>query len=255
VSFGPAELALRQRTEVAIAPGSHEGARGQGGHLAVADIGPAAHAQGLLHRLDGRDVQRIVAGVARHDGGGQGQAQRVEDGRRDLELRPVGIVLAVAELQESLLGQDVGVGVGRGGVEADQIGGQLVDADGVLVQITLQGSEGIAAAQPGEPVGEAIIVGVCGQDQFTQQGGENALVLGDPGLDMVEAVMALGDEEEEPDGQDLPRGQRAFPVGWGREVPVQSGRQVEALEGGPEDGQVGYGLNTQQARFAGIHSW
>jgi hypothetical protein len=26
------------------------------------------------------------------------------------------------------------------------------------------------------------------------------------------------------------------------------------LEGGPQDGQVGHGLHTQQARFAGIHS-
>ena len=129
----------------------------------------------------------------------------------------------------------------------------MVDADGLLVQVALQGGEGVAAAEPGEPVGEAVVVGVGGPDRFAQQGGEDALVLGDPGLDVVEAVIALGDEEEEPDGQDLAGGERAFPVGRGREVPVQGGRQVQALEGGPQDGQVGHGFDTQQAGFAGVH--
>ena len=92
-------------------------------------------------------------------------------------------------------------------------------------------------------------MGVGGQDGFAQQGGEGALVLGDPGLDVVEAVVALGDEEEEPDGQDLARGERAFPVERGGEVAVQGGRQVQTLEGGPQDGQVGHGFDTQQAGF------
>jgi hypothetical protein len=130
----------------------------------------------------------------------------------------------------------------------------LVDPDGVLVQVAFQGGEGVAAAEPGEPVGEAVVVGVGGPDGFAQQCGEDALVLGDPGLDVVEAMISLGDEEEEPDGQDLTGGKRAFPVGRGREVTVQDGRQVQALEGGPQDGQVGHGLHTQQAGLAGIHS-
>ena len=214
--LGPAELGLRQRAQVEVAPGRHEGAGGQRGHLAVAHVGPAAHPEGLLHRLDGRDIQRIVRRVAGHDGRGQRQAQRIEDGRRDLELGSVGVVLAVAELQEPLLGQDVGVGVGGGGVDADEVGGELVDADGLLVQVALQGAEGVAGAESGEPVGEAVVVGVGGPDGFAQEGGEGALVLGDPGLDVVEAVVPLGDEEEEPDGQDLARGERALSSGAGR---------------------------------------
>jgi len=39
-----------------------------------------------MHGLNGRDIQRIVCRVAGHDGRGQRQAQRIEDGRRDLEL-------------------------------------------------------------------------------------------------------------------------------------------------------------------------
>ena len=38
------------------------------------------------------------------------------------------------------------------------------------------------------------------------------------------------------------------------EVTVKGGGQVQALQGGPQDGQIGHGLDTQQAGFAGIHS-
>ncbi len=111
----------------------------------------------------------------------------------------------------------------------------------------------MAAAEPAEPVGEPVVVGVGGPNRFAHQGGEDALVLGDPGLDVVEAVVALGDEEEEPDGQDLARGERALPVNRGGEVTVQGGRQVQALEEGPQDGQVGHDFHAQQAGFAGVH--
>ena len=82
---------------------------------------------------------------------------------------------------------------------------------------------------------------------------KDALVRGDPGLDVVEAVVALGDEEEEPDGQDLAGTERASPVRRGREVAVQGGRQVQALQGGPQDGQVGNDFDAQQAGFGGVH--
>ena len=102
----------------------------------------------------------------------------------------------MAELQEPLLGQDIGVGVGRGGVDADEVGGELVDADGLLVQVSLHGTKGGTNAEPGEPVGEPVVMGVGGQDGFAQQGGEGALVLGDPRLDVVEAMVPLRDDEE-----------------------------------------------------------
>src|SRR6202021_2823875 len=102
-------------------------------------------------------------------------------------------------------------------------------------------------------VGQPVIVGVSGQDGFAQQGGEGALVLGDPRLDVVEAVVPLGDEEEEPDGQDFARGEGTFPVERSGKVAVQGGRQVETEEGGPQDGEVGQGFHAQQTRFGGVH--
>jgi hypothetical protein len=104
----------------------------------------------------------------------------------------------------------------------------LVDADGLLIKVAFQVAEGVARTESREPVSEAVVVGVRGQDALTQEGGEGALVLGHPGLDVVEAVVTLGDKEEEPDGQNLARGEGAFPVDRCGEVPVQNGRQVEA---------------------------
>ena len=60
------------------------------------------------------------------------------------------------------------------------VGGELVDADGLLVEVALQGGEGVADAEPGEPVGEAVVVDVGGPDGFAQQGGEGAVVLRRP---------------------------------------------------------------------------
>jgi hypothetical protein len=76
-------------------------------------------------------------------------------------------------------------------------------------------------------------VGVGGYDGFTKKGREGALVLGDPRLDVVEAVVAPGDEEEEPDTQDVARRKWPFPVERGGEVAVQGGRQAQTLKGGP----------------------
>ena len=159
----------------------------------------------------------------------------------------------MAELEKSLLGEDRGVGVGRGGIDADQVGGEFVDADGLLAQVPLQGAESGARAESSKPIGEAVVVGVGGPDGLAQKGGEGALVLGDPGLDVVEAVVPLRDEEEEPDGENLARCERALPVERCGEVAVESGRQVQPLEGGPEDGEVGHGFDTHNAGFGGVH--
>ena len=79
------------------------------------------------------------------------------------------------------------------------------------------------------------------------------MVLGDPGLDVIEAMVPLRDEEQEPEGQNFAWAQRAFPVRWGREVTVHSGREVEALERGPQDGQVGHDFEAQQTGFSSVH--
>ena len=142
----------------------------------------------------------------------------------------------MAELQQPPLREDVGVGVGGGGVDADGVGGELVDADGLPVEVAFEPGEGVAGPEAGEAVGEAVVVEVDGEDGFAQQSGEGAAVVLDPGVDVIEAVVALGDQEEEPEGKDVTGSERAFPVQRGAEVAIQSGRQLQTLQSGPEDG-------------------
>jgi hypothetical protein len=96
-------------------------------------------------------------------------------------------------------------------------------------------------------------VEVDGLDGFAQQGREGAVVLLYPGLDVVEAVVGLRDEEEEPHGQHLTGSEWAFPVQRSGEVPIQSGRQFQTLQGGPQHGQIGHDFDAQQAGFGGAH--
>ena len=183
---------------------------------------------------DGRHVQGIVGAVSRHDSGGQGHAQRVEDGSSNLELRSVRIVLAVSELQEALLGEDFGVAVGGGGIDADGVGGQVVDADGLLVEVVFEKAEVVRGGESVEAVGEAVVVEEDRQDGFAKEGREGMLVLGDPGADVVEAVIALGKQEKEPNGQDFARSEGSLPVERSREASVQIGRQIQTQKDGPQ---------------------
>jgi len=79
------------------------------------------------------------------------------------------------------------------------------------------------------------------------------LVLLDPRFDVVEAMVALGDEEEKPEGEDIARCEVARPVRRRGEMAVESGGKVDPLEDGPKDGQVGNGFDAEQAGFAGVH--
>ena len=106
------------------------------------------------------------------------------------------------------------------------------------------GSHSYPGEMIAEPVSEPVVVGIGGQDGFAEEGGESALTLRDPRLDVVEAVVPSGDEEEQPNGEDIARGERAFPVKRGGKVAVQGGRQVQTLENGPQDGEVGHGFHT-----------
>jgi hypothetical protein len=81
-----------------------------------------------------------------------------------------------------LFGQDVGVGVSRGGVDADDGVGELIDTEGLLIQVLLQAAEGGTSAKSAQPVGEAVVVGTSGEDGFAQEGREGVPVLSDPRL-------------------------------------------------------------------------
>ena len=127
------QLGLRQRAEVVVAAVRQVRPRGQRRRLAVADKGLAAAAEDGLHLLHLGDVQRVVGLVARRDERGHRQPQRVERGHGDLDLRLVVAILAVPELEVGLGRTNIDVGVGGRGVDAKEVGLEVVDADERLV--------------------------------------------------------------------------------------------------------------------------
>jgi hypothetical protein len=121
-------------------------------------------------------------------------------------LRAVRVVLGVPELDQSFIGLDVLISACRGGVVAQQFGLEVVDSQNVAVEVAFEKAEEVALAEAREEVGEAIVVEVGWADGLAQQSRENALVLFNPGLDVTEAVVGLGQDVKQPDPKDLPGG-------------------------------------------------
>ena len=129
----------------------------------------------------------------------------------------------------------------------------MVNADGLLVEVAFEAGEGVVGPQSGQAVRESVVVEVDGKHDLAQEGGEGALVKLDPRVNVMEAVVALGDHKEQPNGEHFPRRERALPVQRGREMPIQSGRQFQTLQGRPQDRQVGHDFDTEQAGVGWVH--
>src|SRR5215207_232518 len=129
----------------------------------------------------------------------------------------------------------------------------MVDADGLCVEVVFEEAEVVRSGESVEAVGESVVVKEDGQDGFAKQGREGVLELGGPGTDVVEAVIALGKQGKEPNGQDFARSKGTLPVGRSWEVSVQIGRQIQTQKDGPQDGQVGHHFHTHHTRFAAVH--
>jgi hypothetical protein len=160
----------------------------------------------------------------------------------------------VAELEQALLGEHLGVGGSGGGVDAEQGGLQVVDAHDVLAEVRLEGLPGPVVGEVIEDVGEAVVVEVEGADGLAEGGLQGEAVFLGPGLDVVEAVVALRGEEGEPAADDLAEGQLALPAVPGREVTVQQLGHLQASQGGQQHGEVIGPLHPNDARAWSTHA-
>jgi hypothetical protein len=247
------QLLLRQRAEVVVPGTGHVGAGAQRGHLAVAHVGLAPRAEGALDLLDRGDIQRVVRAVARDNDRADGQSERIEGRRGDLQLGQVVAVLAVAELQQAVLREDLGIRGRRGGVDAEQGRGEVVDADGVAIEVGLEGLPGRGLSQGVEDVGEAVVMEVQRPQGFPQAGLKGQHVLFDPGQEVVEAVVTLAGEEDEPDTDDLAEGELPLPEMVRREVAVEKLGHLQALQGGEQDGDIVHPFDAEHTRRCGVH--
>src|SRR5205085_11195244 len=115
------------------------------------------------------------------------------------------------ELKNTVLGEDVGIGVGSSGVDAEQRGVEVVDADGVAVEVSLESRPRLGLGQSVEQVGQAVVLEVEGADGLAKAGLEGQEILLCPWLQLVETVVALREQEGQPDTDDLPGSQVPLP--------------------------------------------
>lgn len=215
------ELRFRQRSKVKVLGACQVSPGIQRCSLAVHDIGLTAFAEGLLHLLDLRDVQRVVGAIARDDHRGDRHAKRVEGRHGDLDLRLIVAIFAMTELEQTPLGENLDVGIGGGGVDANEVCGQVVDADGVLVEILLNVLPTTVQGEVIEHIGESVVLKVEGTNGFAQTGLQGVEVGFHPRLHLGKTVVALGGDKGEPDAGDLPERQLALPAVSGKEVTIK----------------------------------
>jgi hypothetical protein len=78
----------------------------------------------------------------------------------------------VAELEEAEFGENLDVGAGGGGIDAEEVRVEVVNADGVAVEVSLGVLPGAVKGEVVEDVGEAVVVEVEGSNGLAQAGRE-----------------------------------------------------------------------------------
>jgi hypothetical protein len=190
-----------QGDQVVIAMSDQVGPRGQGGHLAVPGVDQAGLAEHPANPIDHRQVERIIGGVAGIDLGGEQLPTRLGGGRHELQLGEVGpMVFTVAVLhQAAVLG---GVEpIARGTVQADALEGEFIHVARRSPEVGLQSIPGVGGAEPSQDDPQAVVGEVGVGEGLLQQGAKRPGVPRDPVPDGGLAVIALGEDEGDPDGR------------------------------------------------------
>jgi hypothetical protein len=78
-------------------------------------------------------------------------------------------------------------------------------------------------------------------------------MLFDPGKEVVEAVVTLAGEEDEPDTDDLTEGELPLPEMVRREVAVEKLGHLQAFQGGDQDGEIVHAFDAEHTRRCGVH--
>jgi hypothetical protein len=181
---------------------------------------------------------------------GQEQTGRLGHGGHELELSQVGtVVLAVPELQESVLGDGV-IPTTGGGVESDPVDGQGIDVTVGLPEVGFQGLPGGRVGESLEDQGQAVVGELDGANRLAQECLEGVLESLGPGLDGRFAMVGVGEDVSDPDGDEPSIGE-SLVEGVGGIVTVEDLGEIELDEESEEQRHV---INTFVGQFkGGVH--
>ena len=166
------------------------------------------------------------------------------------------MVLAVTELEQSPVGTVPGrEGADGGGVHSHGRRGQVIDPDQESVVLLLERRPDGGLGQRIEHVGQAIVVEILGPHRLAQAGREHLQAVGGPTLEVVEPMVAGGDDVGQPDAGDLAKGQGAGPIAVGGEMVVPQGGDLHALELSQQQRQVIDAFDVDRFEDLVDHAW
>ena len=123
----------------------------------------------------------------------------------------------------------------------------------MAVEVSLEGLPRSGLGEGVEDVGETVVMEVQRPQGLPQAGLKGEQVLFDPGKEVVEAVVALAGEEDEPDTDDLAEGELPLPEMVRREVAVEELGHLQALQGGEQNGNVVHPFDAEHTRRCSVH--
>jgi hypothetical protein len=127
--------------------------------------------------------------------------------------------------------------VAGGAVESDALQGEGVDRAGALPEVGLDPVPSLVAAQPSQEQGEAVVGEVDVADGEPGDGFEAVVEFGSPGADVGLAVISLGEDVGDPEGDEPTEGEP--PMVWmGLEVLVEEVGELESDEEAEDQGDV-----------------
>ena len=127
--------------------------------------------------------------------------------------------------------------VAGGAIEADPLDGQGVDLAGAGPELGLDVVPGFGVAESGEDQGEAVVGEVDVADGLSGASFEGVMELACPFPDVGLAVIGVGEDVGDPDGDEPALGE-ALMMGVGRKELVEELREAELDEEAEEQGDV-----------------
>ncbi len=148
------------------------------------------------------------------------------------------MVLAVPELEQPIRGHRT-VAAGRGAIQPHLLRVQIVHPQQMSIQRHLKIIPGGILAQGTQHLRQAVIAEVQAAHRLAGAAAQRLQTLLSPGLNVVQAVVALRKDMGQPDGG-RPAQAEALPVAVGGEEFVQQGRYPHPLHLGQQQGNIIY---------------
>jgi hypothetical protein len=179
--------------------------------------------------------------------GGQRQPEGVEGGQGDLHLRLIGTaILAVAELEQPVGGDEL-LAAGGGHIEPHGRRPEVIDAQQAAGEGAFQGGPVVIIGQRPQDCSEAVVGQVEPVDGLAGALAQGGQVRHGPRLDLVEAVVALGEQMGEPERRG-PAEAEPEPVAVDGTVPIQQLADPHALHLGQQQREVVDPLDGERGR-------